>query len=349
MTAQIDQALQKELLGLEHQYWQAIKDNQPEAMAKLSDDPCVVAGSQGVGLLDHATLKKMAASGTWKLEAFELSKPIVRSIAPDVAVVAYQVHETLTVEGKTISFDAADSSRGCDARAAGRARCTRNPCTAIRSDAIARSSGGPTGSMDKLIVRESAAPAPKRLGALAAKAAACAGCRACPLYRNATQAVFGEGRPGASVMLVGEQPGDAEESAGRPFVGPSGALLTTALAAAGLGPKELYVTNAVKHFGFEQRGKHRLHKKPSAGDVRACRPWLVDEIAIVRPRVILALGATAAAALFGPKVRLSRDRGQALKLADPVVDTGDAALLVTFHPASFALRPLSVEKSCARC
>lgn len=110
MTGQVDKTLEKELLGLERQYWQAIKDNQPDAMARLSADPCVVTGAQGVGLLDHATLKKMAATGTWKLEAFEFSKPIVRAIAPDVAVVAYQVHETLTVEGQPVTFEAADLS-----------------------------------------------------------------------------------------------------------------------------------------------------------------------------------------------------------------------------------------------
>jgi hypothetical protein len=122
MNGPTDPALQKELLGLEHQYWQSIKDNRPDDMARLSDDPCVVAGSQGVAVLDHATLKKMAASGTWKLDAFELSKPIVRLVAPDVAVVAYQVRETLTVEGKTVTFDAADSSTWV--RRDGRWTCT---------------------------------------------------------------------------------------------------------------------------------------------------------------------------------------------------------------------------------
>ena len=110
MTESADKTIEKELLGLERQYWQSIKDNQPDTMARLSADPCVVAGAQGIGLLDHATLRKMAASGTWKLEAFELSKPIVRVIAPDVAVVAYQVQETLTVEGKTVTLEAADLS-----------------------------------------------------------------------------------------------------------------------------------------------------------------------------------------------------------------------------------------------
>lgn len=183
--------------------------------------------------------------------------------------------------------------------------------------------------------------APERHGALAAAAAACARCRACPLYRNATQAVFGEGKVGAPVMLVGEQPGDAEDLKGRPFVGPAGSLLGAAVADAGLDRGEIYVTNAVKHFGFVQRGKHRLHKKPGAGEVRACRPWLLDEITLVGPQVIVALGATAAAALFGPTVRLTRDRGRALDLARTPIQTAapGAFQLVTYHPAAVLRAP----------
>ncbi len=188
---------------------------------------------------------------------------------------------------------------------------------------------------------------PVRQGLLAAKAAACAQCRACPLYRNATQAVFGEGRVGAAVMLVGEQPGDAEDRAGRPFVGPAGALLDDAIGEAGLARRDVYVTNAVKHFNFEQRGKHRLHKKPGAGDVRACRPWLLDEITIVRPHVIVALGATAASSLFGPSVRLTRDRGHALEAS--VTSLREAAPgaihLVTSHPAAVLRAPTSERRA----
>jgi DNA polymerase len=155
--------------------------------------------------------------------------------------------------------------------------------------------------------------------------------------------VFGEGRVGAPIMLVGEQPGDVEDRAGRPFVGPAGKLLATLLADARVDKRDLYLTNAVKHFGFEQRGKHRLHKKPSMTDVVACRPWLQDEVTIVRPRVVVALGATAAAALFGPKVRLTRDRGQALDVPDVTVALGQTVKLVTYHPAA-ALRAPTPEK-----
>jgi DNA polymerase len=167
------------------------------------------------------------------------------------------------------------------------------------------------------------------------------------LYRHATQAVFGEGRPGAAVMLVGEQPGDAEDLAGRPFVGPAGALLAATLAEASLARQDIYLTNAVKHFGFEQRGKHRLHKKPDGENVRACRPWLFDEVTLVGPRVIVALGATAASALFGPTVRLTRDRGRALSLpASPIQAAAPAAIkLVTFHPSAVLRAPTSERRS----
>ena len=190
-------------------------------------------------------------------------------------------------------------------------------------------------------------PPPVRRGLLAAKTAACARCQACPLYRNATQSVFGEGRAGAAVMLVGEQPGDAEDLAGRPFVGPAGALLDAAIRDAGLQRRDVYVTNAVKHFNFEQRGKHRLHKKPGAGDVRACRPWLLDEITIVRPQVIVALGATAAASLFGPRVKLTRDRGHALPAEVTPIDGAarGAVHLVTFHPAAVLRAPTSERRA----
>jgi DNA polymerase len=139
--------------------------------------------------------------------------------------------------------------------------------------------------------------------------ATAAGCKACDLYRRATQTVFGEGPEPAAVMLVGEQPGDAEDLSGRPFVGPAGKLLDRALAAAGIDRGVVYVTNVVKHFKWEPRGKRRIHAKPNAAEIAACRPWLETEIALVEPRVLVCLGATAAQALLGKAFRVSQQRG----------------------------------------
>jgi DNA polymerase len=135
-------------------------------------------------------------------------------------------------------------------------------------------------------------------------------CLGCDLYLNATQAVFGEGPATASILLVGEQPGDQEDQIGRPFVGPAGRVLDRALGDAGIDRTSVYVTNAVKHFKFEERGKRRIHKKPSQSEVKACRPWLEAESAIIQPVVIVCLGATAAHSVFGPEYRLTRERGR---------------------------------------
>ena len=153
-------------------------------------------------------------------------------------------------------------------------------------------------------------------------------CTRCPLYKHATQAVPGEGRKGAHLMLVGEQPGDKEDLAGRPFVGPAGRVLDQALEAAGIPRTEVFVTNAVKHFKHEMRGKRRLHKRPNAYEIDRCQWWLKLERAIVRPVVIVALGATAARSLFGRPVTIARTRGQELHL-----DDGTAAF-VTIHPSA---------------
>jgi DNA polymerase len=142
---------------------------------------------------------------------------------------------------------------------------------------------------------------------------AAAHCRGCPLYLHATQTVFGEGAAHASIMLVGEQPGDREDLSGKPFVGPAGQLLDEALAEAGLERRAVYVTNAVKHFNFEPRGKFRLHKRPPVSAVKACMPWLKAELATVKPAVVVLLGATAAQAVFGAKFRITRDRGKVLE------------------------------------
>jgi DNA polymerase len=135
-------------------------------------------------------------------------------------------------------------------------------------------------------------------------------CRACPLWENATQTVFGEGRAGAAVMLVGEQPGDHEDRAGKPFVGPAGRLLEDALAQAGIDRGATYVTNAVKHFKWQPRGKRRIHAKPSWSELAACRPWLEAELAIVRPRVLVLLGASAAQSVLGRGFRVTQHRGE---------------------------------------
>ena len=158
-------------------------------------------------------------------------------------------------------------------------------------------------------------------------------CKACPLWTNATQTVFGEGPPRAAVMLVGEQPGDREDLAGRPFVGPAGRMLDRALAEAGLDRAELYVTNAVKHFKNEPRGKRRIHKKPSDAEIDACHRWLDRELELVGPRLIVALGATAARALFGRATPVERNRGRLLERA------GSAPVLVTVHPSSLLRMP----------
>jgi probable DNA metabolism protein len=156
-------------------------------------------------------------------------------------------------------------------------------------------------------------------------------CRRCDLWRDATQGVAGEGKVSAKIMLVGEQPGDREDLAGQPFVGPAGKVLDKALAEAGAPRGEAYVTNAVKHFKHELRGKRRLHKTPDTGEVEACRWWLDHERSIVRPRVIVALGATAALSVFGRQVPIAKNRGQTLQLAD------QAQGVVTYHP-SYLLR-----------
>ena len=153
-------------------------------------------------------------------------------------------------------------------------------------------------------------------------------CQACPLWVNATQTVFGAGAPHARVMLVGEQPGDAEDRRGRPFVGPAGQLLDRALEAAGVDRDELYVTNAVKHFKWELRGKRRLHKTPAQREIDACHRWLEGEIAALHPQVIACLGATAAKAVIGPHFKVSTMRGQFVQ--SPLA----ARVFATLHPSA---------------
>jgi uracil-DNA glycosylase family protein len=158
-------------------------------------------------------------------------------------------------------------------------------------------------------------------------------CHGCELWRRGTQTVFGAGSRQPRLMLVGEQPGDVEDRTGEPFVGPAGRLLDRALVDVGVSRDSIYVTNAVKHFGWEERGKWRIHKKPRPGDVRACRPWVLIEIALLQPKALVCLGATAAQSLLGPEVRVLRDRGR--PLTSPLAPT----VLVTVHPSSLLRAP----------
>lgn len=174
---------------------------------------------------------------------------------------------------------------------------------------------------------------PARIGDLAGLRAAAATCTRCGLYRAATQTVFGAGPDDVSLVLVGEQPGDREDQAGEPFVGPAGRVLDRALREAGIPREETYLTNAVKHFKFEQRGKRRIHQRPSADEIRACRPWLDAELRVLRPSMLVTLGATAAQALLGRSFRITKNRGQVLDWADGM------SLVPTVHPSAILRTP----------
>ena len=189
---------------------------------------------------------------------------------------------------------------------------------ASRSGSDAREGASPNGAADFLPAKRS----------LAAARVAAAECRGCDLFRRATQTVFGEGDTRARVMLIGETPGDREDLVGRPFVGPAGKLLDRALEAAGLDRSAVYVTNVVKHFKWEPRGKRRLHKKPLPTEIGACMPWLRMEIELVKPETIVCLGATAGQALFGSRFSVTRERGRFL--ASPHA----RFVLATLHPSA---------------
>jgi uracil-DNA glycosylase family protein len=181
--------------------------------------------------------------------------------------------------------------------------------------------------------KETAAPLIPARPSLSNLREASAGCRACPLGESGTQTVFGEGRKAADVMLVGEQPGDKEDLEGRPFVGPAGRLLDRALDRAGIDRRNVYVTNVVKHFKWEARGKRRIHKKPNLAEISACKPWLEAEISVVRPRAVVALGATAAQALWGRNFKVSRQRGEFVESELAPLATA------TVHPSSILRAP----------
>jgi uracil-DNA glycosylase family protein len=165
---------------------------------------------------------------------------------------------------------------------------------------------------------------------------AAAGCKACDLWKTGTQTVFGEGSKSAAIVFVGEQPGDKEDLAGEPFVGPAGRLLDQALSASGIDPAGVFRTNAVKHFRFSgTRGKQRIHRGPSRTHVTACRPWLLAELAVVRPRGVVLLGATAGQAVFGPSFRVGAARGQVLAWpAEPALAAAPEWVVPTVHPSS---------------
>ena len=175
-------------------------------------------------------------------------------------------------------------------------------------------------------------PASKQLTLEALREAA-ASCRACDLYKTGTQTVFGEGAEHAQVMFVGEQPGDREDKEGKPFVGPAGGVLDEALEEAGIDRSRVYVTNAVKHFKWKPQGKRRLHQKPNAAEINACRPWLDAEIAVVKPHLLVLLGATAAQALLGRDFRVTLQRGQLIERA------GLPPMMATVHPSSILRAP----------
>jgi len=173
-------------------------------------------------------------------------------------------------------------------------------------------------------------PTTRSLRSLAEAAEAC---RGCDLYRHATQVVFGSGRKSSRIVLIGEQPGDREDQAGEPFVGPAGEMLEECLTLSAIARDDVYVTNAVKHFKFEERGKRRLHQKPSARELKACRPWLRRELELIRPAVLICLGASAAQTILGSKVRVTKDHGRRMR-SDWCPNT-----MVTFHPSAVLRAP----------
>jgi uracil-DNA glycosylase family protein len=178
------------------------------------------------------------------------------------------------------------------------------------------------------LLDETAAPLVPARPSLPKLRDAAAGCKACPLWKTGTQTVFGEGAAKAEVMFVGEQPGDQEDRAGKPFVGPAGKLFDRALEEAGIDRSRTYVTNAVKHFKWQGRGKRRIHQKPNWSEIAACRPWLDAELAVVKPRVLVALGATAAKALLGRQFRVTKERGT------PVQSELAPVAIATVHPSA---------------
>jgi DNA polymerase len=203
------------------------------------------------------------------------------------------------------------------------------------NDARARLASGFAARYPRAVPRRekpSAAPLIPPSPTLETLRAVAAGCQACDLYQRATQTVFGAGRPDARIVFVGEQPGNDEDKQGEPFVGPAGRLLDSCLVEAGIDRTQCYVTNAVKHFKWEPRGKRRLHQKPNATEIFACNPWLKAELSLVPAKVVVCLGATAAQAILGKEFRVTKSRGQLLPF-------GEARALATVHPSSILRAP----------
>jgi DNA polymerase len=193
----------------------------------------------------------------------------------------------------------------------------------------------------QLSLDETAAPLVPERASLPGLREAAAGCRACDLWKTGTQTVFGEGTRNAEILFVGEQPGDKEDLAGRPFVGPAGRVLDEALEAAGIDRKLAYVTNAVKHFKWEPRGKRRIHAKPNWAELAACRPWLEAELDVVKPKVLVALGATAAQSLLGRQFRVTKQRGV------PVESDLAPFVVATVHPSSILRQETEEDRAAA--
>ena len=197
----------------------------------------------------------------------------------------------------------------------------------------------------------SAAPFVPKSSSIRTLGAAAHDCRGCDLYKTATQVVFGAGPARARVMFIGEQPGDQEDRQGEPFVGPAGAMLDKALEDAGIPRADVYVTNAVKHFKWEPRGKRRIHKKPRASEIKACRPWLEAELRAVKPQIVVCLGATAAQSVLGPQFKLMQNRGKLLEAGGPAGPKGPALpmakgpvlpverVVATIHPSAVLRAP----------
>ena len=203
---------------------------------------------------------------------------------------------------------------------------------------VAKKSGSPDDANPGGV--RTAAPFVPKTTSVATLRAAAAACRGCDLYKTATQVVFGAGPKGARVMFVGEQPGDQEDRQGAPFVGPAGAMLDKALEEAGVPRREVYVTNAVKHFKWEPRGKRRIHKKPRASEIKACRPWLEAELRAIHPEVIVLLGATAAQSIMGAGFKLLANRGK-------VIEGEMGRVVATIHPSAVLRAPDSEGRKAA--